>query len=360
MATKTKELQPNELDYENPEKMMNQIASTNARLFHHRDRLNEIWDEKKIRPITIHLAPTNRCNLDCSFCSTKYRKDQNTLQEIPINEAKEIVNIYKKLGLKSVEITGGGDPTVYPDLEELIFYIKEQELGIGMITNGLRLNKIDEDALKTLDWMRISLAGIEFDKDDSYFDLDPSRFPEMTGSSIVVSQGNLPTQDVFKGDGIIELGLMPDYIETMLDQLQRASKVVDHLGLKYLRVVPNCYSQDQVKWAKTELPKILTKFPSTSFSQSKDTDTPPQCWQKYMKPFINADGYVYQCSTLSLFHGYFHPDWRVGHWKDVAKIYDGPIESFDTSKCPYCFYRDQQIIITDIINSDDIITPQFV
>ena len=57
MATKTKELQPNELDYENPEKMMNQIASTNARLFHHRDRLNEIWDEKKIRPITIHLAP---------------------------------------------------------------------------------------------------------------------------------------------------------------------------------------------------------------------------------------------------------------------------------------------------------------
>jgi len=347
------------LNYKEPEKMMKQVASTNARLFSHRDRLNEIWDEKKIRPITIHLAPTNRCNLDCSFCSTKYRKDQNTLQEIPIAEAKQIVDIYKNLGLKSVEITGGGDPTMYPHLEELIFYIREAGLGLGMITNGLRLNRIAEDALKSLDWMRISLAGIEFSKDEQYMQLDASRFPEMTGSSIVVSQGNIPSQQVFR-EGLIELGLLPDYVTIMRDQLTRASIVVKHLGLKYMRVVPDCYNPSMVSWAKTELPEILAEFPSTTFSQSKDTDTPSRCYQKYMKPFINADGYVYQCSTLSLFHGYFHPDWRVAHWTEISKIYEQPLKSFDTSKCPFCFYRDQQTIISDILDSDTIITPEFV
>ena len=341
------------------EDMVKQVASTNARLFSHWDRLTEVQQEKKIRPITIHLAPTNRCNLDCSFCSTKYREDQNTLQEINIDDAKQIVDMYRKLGAKSVEITGGGDPTMYPSINELIHYVSDHGLGVGMITNGLRLKKVEDEALKKLDWMRISLAGLEIDKDELYMKMDASRFPEMTGSSMVISQGQTLSSQVFD-NGLVQLELLPTYLDNMRNQIERAMRIVDHLGLKYLRVVPNCYNLDEIKWARDNVPNLLKDYPKTTFNQAKDTTTPAKCYWKYMKPFVNADGYVYQCSTLSLFHGYFHPDWRIGHWTEIEKIYERPIESFDTTKCPYCFYGDQNNVLSDLVASKSIITPTFV
>ena len=136
---------------------MKEISSTTARLLNHFDRLQEIITERLIRPITVHLAPTDRCNLDCSFCSVKKR----TMNEMPLNEMKEIVDIYSSLGAKSFEITGGGDPTCYYGLESLIDYLDKKKKGIGLITNGLLLNELSTNTLNKLTWLRISLSGID-------------------------------------------------------------------------------------------------------------------------------------------------------------------------------------------------------
>jgi MoaA/NifB/PqqE/SkfB family radical SAM enzyme len=306
-----------------PKKKTNvkEIASTTVRMLEHIDRFPEI-KKGKIRPITIHLAPTDSCNLECEWCSTA-KRGKNVLK---FNEVKGIIDTYVDLGIKSLEITGGGDPTVYPYLADTIHYAKdEKNIDVGMITNGLLLDRVEETALKKLTWLRISLSGLEFNQDSDYFNLDVERFPEFVGTSFVFTTKTL--QNSF---------------------LSRVNKVADYLKAKYIRVVPNCYNVNDIQWTKQIAPKLIEQFPKMML-QVKDNTTPPKCYWKYIKPFVNADGYVYQCSTNSLFKGYFSEDWRVCHWTEVKEIYEKQIFSFDTSKCPYCFFTNQNQLIQDLM-----------
>lgn len=303
-------------------KQVKQISSTTARMYEHLDVLKIIKEDKRFNPVTIHLALTDKCNLKCSFCSVKNRKGNELNFE---NDVKGIIDVYYDLGVKSIELTGGGDPTMYPDLEETIFYIKKKGLDVSMITNGLRLNRIGEKALKQLTWMRISLSGIDFKLDSIYYDLDASRFPEYVGCSYVFGESALYD-----------------------DRLSRVSNVAQNLHAKYVRIVPNCYSLEDIEWARLVVPRLIKDYPDMFF-QIKDYPTPKECYWKFVKPFVNSDGFVYQCSTCSLFNGYFPEEWRVCHWTEIENVYKKSPAFFDTSICPYCFFFHQNNVLSDLM-----------
>jgi organic radical activating enzyme len=295
------------------------ISSTTARMYHHMDRLQEI-QKGILRPITIHLSLTDICNLDCWWCSTKDRAENTWTLE----DAKAVIKKYKTLGIKSLELTGGGDPTCYKELAEVIMYAKELGLGVGMITNGLLLNRVPERALKELSWLRISLSGIEVDLGDKYFNIKTDRLPDFVGCSFV----------------------FPD--ERNEKFLPEVQKISNHFNSKYTRIVSNCYSPEDIEWGRKNIPEAIKAYESFFF-QSKDYYTPEKCYWKYLKPFVNSDGYVYQCSTCSLFKGYFPEEWRVCYWTEVEKIYEKPIVSYDTNKCPYCFFYNQNNVVNDLM-----------
>ena len=49
------------------------IASTTAKLLKQDMLIRLAGREKKLIPVTIHLSPTDKCNLKCEFCSVKAR-----------------------------------------------------------------------------------------------------------------------------------------------------------------------------------------------------------------------------------------------------------------------------------------------
>lgn len=299
---------------------MKQISSTTARLLSHMDRIREMKKHRKIRPITVHLAPTDKCNLNCPFCSVRNR----AMNELPIEEAIAIVNIYADLGAKSIEITGGGDPTLYYGLEELITHIQEKNLGIGLITNGLLINDVQSQVLDKLTWLRISLSGVDFDLEEKYLQINTDKLPDFTGCSYVYTTN------------------------TESRHIEAISRIANHLKAKYIRIVPNCYTPEQIEWGRVNIPPAIKEYPQM-FMQIKDYSVPNRCHWKYIKPFVNSDGYVYQCSTCSLFNGMFPDPWRIAHWKDIAKSYETPLEPFDNSRCTLCFYSRQNEILNDLL-----------
>lgn len=118
------------------------------------DIINDVINHK-IKPVHIQLNPTNKCPLDCSFCSCKNR---NKSIEMTIEYAKHIVYKFYKLGTKAVTLTGGGDPLAYPHLKELIAYMKKLEMVVGLTTNGVLFNNIDKRILDMITWCRVSVS----------------------------------------------------------------------------------------------------------------------------------------------------------------------------------------------------------
>ena len=90
-------------------------TSTGTSLLHHLDILksmqNGTW-----KPIELTLAPTDKCNLNCVFCSVKNRE----MDELDFEQLIKTLVDFKELGLKSVVLSGGGEPTLYPRINELI------------------------------------------------------------------------------------------------------------------------------------------------------------------------------------------------------------------------------------------------
>ena len=60
-----------------------------------------------VMPIHVQLNPTNACNLECEFCSCSARDKKIRL---PFDLIKDMMVMFKRLGMKAVTITGGGEP----------------------------------------------------------------------------------------------------------------------------------------------------------------------------------------------------------------------------------------------------------
>jgi MoaA/NifB/PqqE/SkfB family radical SAM enzyme len=303
-----------------------QYTSTTAKLLHNLDRLKEI-QEGIIRPISVQIAPTDKCNLNCIFCSVKNREKN----ELNIEQSFKVIRTFKSMGAKTLEITGGGDPTCYENINELIEEASNLGYKIGLISNGVLLNKkITVDNLSTLTWVRISLNSLDYVED---IELD------------------IPT-NVVLGFSYVWNKISNDRLANGVDMMQKIEKYREKYGAKYVRVVPDCLADDVLK-ERERLQKEL-KVGGDYFIQDKEYDLPRRCWLGYIKPFVNSDGFVYHCSANPLINRKFNSSFRLCSIDGIEETWKN-IKPFDTGVCKdgKCFFKEHSELIEQVMTKVD-------
>lgn len=162
---------------------MPEIEYSNSKALYHTDKIKALQQGKMIAPTEIQLDLEAWCNDNCSFCS--YRKEDgynNSMlpligakpgeeyhEEKPIGKpseasrmpstfAESIPKQMVEAGIKAVEITGGGEPTLWPAFDTLLENLGIAEREIGLVTNGSRLDdKRIALICKYCTWVRISM-----------------------------------------------------------------------------------------------------------------------------------------------------------------------------------------------------------
>jgi 7-carboxy-7-deazaguanine synthase len=86
------------------------------------------------------------CNLDCSWCDTRYAKDESTVASI-----EKIIEQIKEFGCNLVEITGG-EPLLQLETPTLISQLLDRGFQVLLETNGtLSIGNIDPRCIRILD-----------------------------------------------------------------------------------------------------------------------------------------------------------------------------------------------------------------
>ena len=88
----------------------------------------------------VRIALTDHCNLRCFFCSNEGMdlKCKN-LRQVNLSNLKYFLEVAKDVGVIGVSLTGG-EPSLYPNLEELLDHVKELKFNQTFFhTNGIRL-----------------------------------------------------------------------------------------------------------------------------------------------------------------------------------------------------------------------------
>jgi MoaA/NifB/PqqE/SkfB family radical SAM enzyme len=109
-------------------------------------------------PVTVEIDPSGACNSRCPRCAGGHRRDR-----LPTSRALDLLDELAAGGTRAVTFTGGGEPTLHPDLPEMIRRATDAGLAAALITNGLSVSdEVIDTAASRCSWVRVSLdAGTQ-------------------------------------------------------------------------------------------------------------------------------------------------------------------------------------------------------
>jgi MoaA/NifB/PqqE/SkfB family radical SAM enzyme len=241
------------------------------------------------------------------------------------------------LGIKSVELAGGGEPALYPRINDLTDFISDNlNLDIGINTNGLNLHKIH---LYRFKWIRLSLNFI-----DNVLFLESPDFSKRI--EILRPQIN----------NLTACYIVPKKIGTI-----NLQKVVDFAEKNriFTRIAPDCIqTKDEIK---VMIDKINKELPKSEYCFCSDFNVFLQerpenfCAMQYIKPLLFTDGWVYPCPSfeLAIENGTnVRKDFRLCYGTGVYEYYKHKFEILKHT-CSYCKYAKQNEILCNLLKETE-------
>jgi cyclic pyranopterin phosphate synthase len=288
------------------------------------DHVLPLLEGKNPAPLLIEVDPSNACNHGCYFCISSYIHlpesknletfDRSMMSKDMLMSACESIH---NMGVKAVNWTGGGEPTLNPHLKGAISFLGSKKIKMGMFTNGTLLDKHDlfETLVDNMSWVRLS---IDSGTKDTYNAIRRSR-PGQDWDKMIANLTTLIDLNAKKGKKIdIGVGFVitPDTYTEIID----FANTFNSFDVSYCQFKPeivNIEREDGVQrsvdfWEKDVQPlldkakKILgSKYAINDYKLDdlkNDPDyfgrTYKKCLGSQIQPCIGADGHVYVCTNL--------------------------------------------------------------
>ena len=107
-------------------------------------------------PRTMEFFLSNVCNHACAGCHSRYmHKNEDRFLDFDI--LKDVVNDFADLGVEGVEISGGGEPLMYPQIIPAVAFMRGKGLKVGIFSNGTLLtDELSEFLVQNLLFLRIA------------------------------------------------------------------------------------------------------------------------------------------------------------------------------------------------------------
>lgn len=123
------------------------------------------YDTEREGPVMVDIHPTLACQNRCYFCISANEHITGIAHE-NFSRAKRLEWAVLKhtimdlvdMGVKSVQLTGGGEPTTYPEFQQLLKELLP--LKVGLITNGIFVSQYAKEIVEACDWVRVSLDAV--------------------------------------------------------------------------------------------------------------------------------------------------------------------------------------------------------
>lgn len=153
---------------------MNGSPYSPLKVFHHRDRIDQLREGEQPTPAQVQLIISDLCNQDCSFCAYRtsgYSSNElfvgdselaafgtdNPKRQIEYDKIVEILDDCEEMGVGGIQLTGGGEPTVHPKHLQVFKDVLSRDMELALVTNGVLLGEAAQETLVDAAWVRVSV-----------------------------------------------------------------------------------------------------------------------------------------------------------------------------------------------------------
>jgi len=320
---------------ENKLKMAYAAANTfPLKFFLHPELIRSMNIEKKIQPIHLQLNPTNLCSFNCPFCSCSERIKHLSLR---IERIKNLLEQASNFGCKAATITGGGEPLLYNHYNEMIDLLADQGIQIGLVTNGVYLDRSSDKAWDKMIWGRISAS-----------DILPQQL-EHIGSNMkdwLLLIDDVSGHDVDWAFSYV-LGEKPNY-----ELIKSLIEFANEHEFTHVRILNDIFQAEQLTNQMLSVEYYLkaqdVDCNKVNFQdRSIFTHGMNPCYISLLKPVIGADGGVYPCCgtqyALEKPSRDYEPRMKMGEIESFSSLYEQQ-KFFNGSICVKCYYENYNLV----------------
>lgn len=262
---------------------------TQSKMLFHLDRINSYMISGDTFPIFMEVSLTDRCNLKCKWCIAENRGDST--KSLQIESLLKFISDFKRLGGKALTFSGGGEPTLYPFFEIATLKAVENQVELGLMTNGFFSKKLIPIIGDNFRWVRISLDTLNKDtytkcKGVDAVDIVVSNIKELRNHNCKVGINcnigeNISIEDIKEIIGLVDFS---DYIQ-------------------FRPILPRYFKNENIQ-INEEVWNFLKELnhPKVNISVDKFKDLNNQnlfpfetCEGHFFSPILNSDGDIKVC-----------------------------------------------------------------
>ncbi len=255
--------------------------------------------------VSIQLMPTNRCPHNCTFCLHRNADNPCSTGFDPAAQLSptalcHLIDDAEALGVQGIEVTGGGEPTVYEHSRVLWDRLACSTAKVGLVTNGARIDTVDASVLT---WARVSIDAATRGKYKRIHGVDKFDTAWAALASLWLGMG----QDIRLGASMI---ITPDNVS----EVAEFYRLTANHGAHYARyaveygahVEPGQWVNDAhhaveaIPLQKSRFRTVIqNQIPQRQEEMQLGAPTARRCHISSLQAVITADGGVYPCcSTL--------------------------------------------------------------
>jgi len=336
---------------------------SNFKAAYHLEKLQKLRNGELILPTQIQIDLTNKCNHNCVYCF--YRGvNGNIVQSfdknatLPFNTVTNLIDNMVELNIPALQITGGGEPLMYPWIKELLAYINKTDLELAMVSNGALMTSEIISYLHNFSWIRISIDAAT---KETYAKSQATGINEF--DKVINNVGQLAKELT---NTIIGVSFVINPIN--YKEIYQACKLYKELGVHNVRLSV-AYTDDQNKIFEPfmsemmELARKSRELNDDTFKvfdlgythivhleSKKNYNT---CGYSHFTAAIEANGSVRPCCTLK---GAKHSNFGNINDNSFGEIWFGEtrknwVKKFNVNSCVLCWMDDKNEFIEYIISN---------
>lgn len=235
------------------------------------------WSKGTTNPLVVELDATEACDLACPGCvsediiANKGRFSNERLLSLGVE--------LKDVGVKALILIGGGEPLMHPVIGEFMSYLGENDVHLGITTNGTLIDRYLDIIAEFSSWTRISMDAAT---EETFSRLRPSRHGDSKFNHVVDNMRKLAK--VKKGKMGFSFLIRTESdgfgIQSNIPEIYDAALLARDIGCDYFEVKPSysyaggidhalvVHSEKRMREARKEINR-LTALVSDSFKIMK-------------------------------------------------------------------------------------------
>lgn len=269
---------------------------------------------------------------------------RNPQRMIPTSKAREIIDDCAELGVRGLQFTGGGEPTMHPDHLELFARAQRHGISTALVTNGVNLDP-EHPAVRAMSWVRVSVDSGTPQTYASTRGVSAKHWSKVwehvaalaSNCSGTVSVGFVMTPANFRE--------LPAAAE-----LARASGVANiRVGAVFSAEGAGFYGRglSEIRAVIADAKErfgdlIVDLFDRRIEDLDAGSPTEPLCGYQHLSTYIGGDLGVYRCCNTAYTRAGKVADLHDRRFRD---LFGGPVEPFDATSCRFCQFRGQNQVI---------------